>query len=168
MCADRAPAYNAGAQTSSPSARYRMSKSFTPFHMAFPVRALAPARHFYAETLGCAVGRESERWIDFNFYGHQISAHLADESDATPAHNEVDGEQIPVRHFGVVLPWADWEALVSRLRACGQAFLIEPGVRFAGQIGEQGTFFLRDPSGNCLEFKAFRDPAGLFARDDRA
>src|SRR5688500_14066874 len=99
-----------------------------PFHLAFPVRALEPARSFYTQTLGCSVGRESSRWIDFNFFGHQISAHLIDEEDAAPAHNEVDGQQIPVRHFGVVLAWQDWESLAERLRSCGEPFLIQPSI----------------------------------------
>jgi extradiol dioxygenase family protein len=135
--------------------------------LAFPVRALEPARKFYVDNLGCRVGRESERWIDFDFFGHQISAHLVDNEDkgvGTADHNEVDGKQIPVSHFGAVLDWNSWEHLAARLRSKGVEFLIEPGIRFAGQVGEQGTFFVRDPSGNCLEFKTFRDASQLFAR----
>ena len=131
-----------------------------PFHLAFPVRDLASTRAFYAGLLGCPVGRSSDRWIDFDFFGHQISAHLA-EGDAL-ATNEVDGDDVPVRHFGVVLPMAGWRALAERLRAAGAEFLIEPRVRFQGQIGEQATFFLQDPSGNALEFKAFADARRLF------
>ncbi|HVS17242.1 MAG TPA: VOC family protein [Planctomycetota bacterium] len=133
-----------------------------PFHLAFPVTDLARTRAFYADLLGCPVGRSSERWIDFDFYGHQISAHLVAES-AQAATNEVDGDDVPVRHFGAVLPWERWEALHRRLAAVGVAFRIAPRVRFAGEIGEQGTFFVLDPSGNALEFKTFRDPARLFA-----
>lgn len=134
-----------------------------PFHLAFPVNDLAAAREFYERLLGCAVGRESDRWIDFDFHGHQITAHRSDDA-AAPATNEVDGRQVPVRHFGLVLDWDDWHALAERLRAAGTSFLIEPHVRFEGQPGEQATLFVRDPSGNALEFKSFRDPSRLFAR----
>jgi hypothetical protein len=131
-----------------------------PFHLAFPVRDLASTRAFYADVLGCPVGRSAERWIDFDFFGHQISAHLAAlEDEAT---NEVDGDRVPVRHFGVVLSMERWQALAERLRARRVGFLIEPRLRFAGEAGEQATFFLRDPSGNAIEFKAFADPARLF------
>lgn len=135
-----------------------------PFHLAFPVTDLAQTRDFYEGVLGCAVGRHAPRWIDFNFFGHQISAHLSETADPGPC-NEVDGQQVPVRHFGAVLPWVEWEALAERLRGAGVSFLIEPATRFEGQTGEQGTFFIRDPSGNALEFKTFRDPAQLFAHD---
>ena len=134
-----------------------------PFHLAFPVRDIASTRRFYGETLGCRVGREAERWIDFDLFGHQISAHLAEGVDAV-ATNEVEDEQVPVRHFGVILTMPQWRALEARLRAAGVAFLIEPQVRFAGQVGEQATLFIRDPSGNALEFKAFADDASIFAR----
>ncbi|HEX6883410.1 MAG TPA: VOC family protein [Planctomycetota bacterium] len=133
-----------------------------PFHLAFPVRDVASTRAFYAGILGCPVGREAERWIDFDFFGHQLSAHVAGE-DAL-ATNEVDGDDVPVRHFGVVLTMERWRALAERLRAAGVEFLIEPRVRFAGEVGEQATLFVRDPSGNALEFKAFADAARLFAR----
>ncbi len=135
------------------------------FHLAFPVSDLRAARRFYVDVLGARVGRESDRWIDFDFFGHQITAHLSPPDDA-PSTNEVDGDQVPVRHFGVVLEWDAWQAWAERLRSNGVPFLIEPHVRFAGKVGEQATLFVRDPSGNALEFKAFRDPARLFARGD--
>lgn len=131
-----------------------------PFHLAFPVRDIESTRGFYAGLLGCPEGRSAERWIDFDFFGHQLSAHVADvDAHAT---NEVDGDNVPVRHFGVVLSMERWHALVGRLRAAGIAFLLEPRIRFAGEVGEQATFFVRDPSGNALEFKAFADAANLF------
>lgn len=133
------------------------------FHLAFPVRDLEEARRFYAGLLGCATGRESDRWIDFNFFGHQIVAHLAPaERDA--ATNPVDGEDVPVRHFGVILEWNQWQALADKLKESGVKFLIEPGIRFQGQVGEQATMFFKDPSGNALEFKAFRDVSTVFTR----
>ena len=136
--------------------------SLTPFHLAFPVDDLAAARAFYGGMLGCAEGRSSESWIDFDLYGHQIVAHLtARPRDA--AANPVDGHDVPVPHFGVVMPWDAWHALAARLEAAGIDFGIAPHIRFAGQVGEQATMFFRDPSGNALEFKAFRDPGQLFA-----
>lgn len=134
-----------------------------PFHLAFPVHDLAAARAFYGEVLGCREGRSSERWIDFDLGGHQIVAHLDDSLRALEASNPVDGHDVPVPHFGVVLTMADWRALAARLEAAGVAFGIEPHIRFAGQPGEQATMFFRDPSGNALEFKAFADDAMLFA-----
>jgi hypothetical protein len=135
-----------------------------PFHLAFPVDDLAAARRFYGELLGCAEGRSSDQWIDFDFHGHQLVAHLAPDELRAAATNPVDGHDVPVRHFGVVLDWQAWHALADRLRAAGVAFLIEPGIRFAGLAGEQATMFFRDPAGNALEFKAFKDPSQLFAR----
>jgi len=136
-----------------------------PFHLAFPVHDLAAARHFYGEVLGCAEGRSSAEWIDFNLFGHQIVAHLAPPRAAGDAHhNQVDGHGVPVPHFGVVLAWADFEPFAQRLRAKGVKFVIEPYIRFAGQVGEQATMFFRDPSGNALEFKAFQDRSQLFAK----
>jgi uncharacterized protein len=135
-----------------------------PFHLAFPVIDIETTRAFYAGLLGCAVGREDTRWIDFDFFGHQLSAHLVDEAPAPGPTNEVDGKAVPVRHFGAVLDWDAWHALAERLRAAGIGFLIEPHTRFPGQVGEQATLFIQDPSGNGLEFKAFRDPRRLFAR----
>ncbi len=133
------------------------------FHLAFPVRDLATTRSFYGDLLGCREGRSAKRWVDYDFFGHQISAHLVDADDATLATNEVDGDAVPVRHFGAVLPWDDWRALGQRLLDGGADVIIEPRVRFAGEIGEQGTFFVRDPSGNALEFKSFRDMNQVFA-----
>ncbi|MGH8496819.1 MAG: VOC family protein [Gammaproteobacteria bacterium] len=132
------------------------------FHLAFPVTDLEAARTFYCETLGCRVGRESGRWLDFDFFGHQITAHLTDLPDPA-AVNPVDGDQVPVRHFGVILAWDVWEALAERLRRRGAPFLIAPRIRFRGRPGEQATMFVTDPSGNALEFKSFRDPARIFA-----
>lgn len=134
------------------------------FHLAFPVHDLEAARGFYAGLLDCAVGRESDRWIDFDFYGHQITAHLCASDEQTPA-NAVDGDRVPVRHFGLILAREDWEALARKLTAAGTQFLIEPRVRFAGQPGEQATMFIRDPSGNALEFKSFDDDSAIFAAD---
>lgn len=135
-----------------------------PFHLAFPVTDLAATRAFYTELLGCGVGRESERWIDFDFLGHQITAHLVDAHRATAGTNLVDGKGVPIPHFGAVLAWDAWHALAERLRRAGVDFLIEPHVRFPGQAGEQATMFLRDPSGNHLEFKSFQDPDRTFQR----
>ncbi len=143
-----------------------MSATAPPFHLAFPVTDIKAARRFYVEVLGCSVGRESEHWIDFDFHGHQIVAHLVPVSALPEAfRNPVDGEAIPAFHFGVVLGWEAWQATVERLRASAVPFLVEPTIRFAGGAGEQATCFIRDPSGNALEFKAFRDPSMLFARD---
>jgi hypothetical protein len=137
-----------------------------PFHLAFPVHDLAAARAFYAGVLGCREGRSAETWIDFDLFGHQIVAHLhAGMEPGSPGHaNPVDGDEVPVPHFGVVLAWDQWEALAARLTGSGMAFVIEPHIRFAGRTGEQATMFFHDPSGNALEFKAFRDPDELFAR----
>ncbi len=134
-----------------------------PFHLAFPVDDLAAARRFYEGVLGCRVGRTDPTWIDFDFFGHQITAHLKPEEAGGAHTNAVDGDQVPVRHFGAILDWPDWEALGGRLRAAGISFLIEPHVRFKGEVGEQGTLFVKDPAGNALEFKSFRDKALIFA-----
>jgi extradiol dioxygenase family protein len=139
--------------------------ALAPFHLAFPVTDLEATRRFYSTVLGCPVGREAERWIDFDFFGHQISAHLADRPMGAVATSSVDGHGVPVPHFGLVLSWEEWEILAGRLRASAVEFVIEPYVRFAGQVGEQATMFFRDPCGNFLEVKAFRDrTASLFAR----
>ena len=135
----------------------------SPFHLAFPVTSLADARAFYGELLGCPEGRSSDSWVDFDFRGHQIVAHLAPPEARAAAAHDVDGDQVPVRHFGLVLAMDEWRVLADRLRAAGTKFVIEPHVRFAGQPGEQATMFLLDPSGNALEFKAFADRAQLFA-----
>ncbi len=134
-----------------------------PFHLAFPVTSLADARAFYGKLLGCREGRSSDSWVDFDFRGHQIVAHLAPQEVPAAAAHDVDGDQVPVRHFGLVLAMDEWHALADRLRAAGTKFVIEPHVRFVGQPGEQATMFLLDPSGNALEFKAFADRAQLFA-----
>ena len=136
--------------------------SIPPFHLAFPVDDLAKARAFYGGLLGCTEGRSSEEWIDFDFHGHQIVGHLAPDS-GDRASNPVDGHDVPVPHFGLVLPMADWRALADQLTTASVEFVIEPTVRFAGQPGEQATMFFRDPSGNALEMKAFADDAMLFA-----
>jgi extradiol dioxygenase family protein len=136
-----------------------------PFHLAVPVTDLAAARRFYGELLGCPEGRSSPDWVDFDFFGHQLVAHLDHGSGAAkPIYNPVDGKDVPVPHFGIVLEWEAWHRLAERLRAGGMQFGIEPGIRFAGQVGEQATMFFQDPSGNALEFKAFRDPSRLFAK----
>ena len=135
-----------------------------PFHLAFPVNDLAAAREFYGGLLGCAEGRSSDQWIDFDFYGHQVVAHLAPDELGKSATNAVDGHAVPVRHFGAVLEWQAWHDLADRLRAGGVAFLIEPGIRFVGQVGEQATMFFLDPSGNAIEVKAFADITRLFAK----
>ncbi len=140
--------------------------TLSPFHLAIPVHDLAAARRFYGEVFGCAEGRSSEHWVDFDFFGHQLVIH---EHPLTPsqeqAHtNAVDGHDVPVPHFGVVLDWEAWERLANRLRERGTRFVIEPYVRFQGEVGEQATMFLYDPCGNALEFKAFKDIGQLFAR----
>jgi uncharacterized protein len=134
-----------------------------PFHLAFPVHDLAASRAFYGEVLGCAEGRSSDAWIDFDLYGHQIVAHLSPRAgDATA--NPVDGHDVSVPHFGVVLTMDQWQALAARLEAAGTVFGISPHIRFAGQVGEQATMFFHDPGGNALEFKAFANDAMIFAR----
>jgi extradiol dioxygenase family protein len=134
------------------------------FHLAFPVRDLASTRDFFGGLLGCPEGRSAERWVDFDFFGHQISAHVMPAACRTSEAHDVDGDDVPVRHFGAVLEWEAWHALRDRLRKAGVVFRIEPHVRFQNEVGEQATMFLLDPSGNALEFKAFRDPKRLFAR----
>ena len=134
------------------------------FHLAFPVHDLGAARRFYGELLGCPEGRSSEAWVDFDFYGHQIVAHLAPAETGHRATSAVDGDDVPVRHFGAILSMDAWESLARRLEAAGTRFVIEPHVRFKGQAGEQATMFFLDPSGNALEFKAFGDRAQIFAK----
>ena len=138
--------------------------SMPPFHLAFPVKDIAGARAFYGGLLGCPEGRSAPDWVDFNFYGHQIVAHLAPDEAGHRSTSAVDGDQVPVRHFGVVLPMAEWERLSKRLVDAGTKFVIEPHVRFKGEAGEQATMFFLDPSGNALEFKAFSDIGRLFAK----
>ena len=134
-----------------------------PFHLAFPVHDLEAARGFYGRIMGCDEGRSSDHWIDFNFYGHQIVAHLDPSARAVTVHNPVDGHDVPVPHFGIVLTMKQWETLAARLKAAGVCFGIEPHIRFKGEIGEQATMFFYDPSGNALEFKAFAEDDQLFA-----
>ncbi|MCB0639634.1 MAG: VOC family protein [Lewinella sp.] len=138
-----------------------------PFHLAFPVTNLPATRAFYEGLLGCEVGRTAARWIDFNFFGHQISAHLVDGGMPQGPTNHVDGKDVPVQHFGAIVDLDTWHELADKLKAAGREFIIEPYVRFAGEIGEQATMFLLDPSGNALEFKAFKDPAMIFAKDEK-
>ena len=134
-----------------------------PFHLAFPVHDLAAARAFYGALMGCREGRSSDHWIDFDLYGHQIVAHLSGDARPALVTNPVDGHDVPVPHFGVVLTMADWQALADRLTDAGVSFGIAPHIRFKGQPGEQATMFFMDPSGNALEFKAFADDAMIFA-----
>jgi extradiol dioxygenase family protein len=135
-----------------------------PFHIAFPVDDLAAARAFYGATLACPEGRSSAEWIDFDFFGHQIVAHLSPNAPGKPHTNGVDGHAVPVPHFGVILSMEDWLALADRVRAAGIDFVIEPYIRFKGEVGEQATMFFYDPAGNALEFKAFADMSQLFAK----
>jgi len=135
-----------------------------PFHLAFAVDDLAAARRFYGDTLGCSEGRSSDQWVDFNFHGHQIVAHLARDAASRRASNPVDGEHVPVPHFGLVVPMSEWKALARRLEEAGTEFVIPPTLRFEGEPGEQATMFLVDPAGNALEFKAMADPSKLFAK----
>lgn len=134
-----------------------------PFHLAFPVKDLVKTREFYEGLLGCEVGRTAERWIDFNFFGHQISAHLTEAEIQEPPANPVDGKQVPIKHFGAILTIEQWDALAEKLKAYGIDFIIEPYVRFKGEVGEQATMFFLDPNGNALEFKAFKDFDQIFA-----
>lgn len=134
-----------------------------PFHLAVFVHDLAKAREFYSGLLGCTEGRSSETWVDFNLFGHQFVVHLNAQLDPDNSSSEVDGHDVPIPHFGVVLEWEDWQHLAARLKTHNQDFLIEPYIRFEGQVGEQATMFFLDPSGNALEFKSFRDPAKMFA-----
>ena len=133
------------------------------FHLAFPVHDLGQAREFYGTVLGCLEGRSAEDWVDFDLYGHQIVAHLAPDHPRAATTNEVDGDHVPVPHFGLLLTPADWQTLAHRVAAAGVAFVIEPHTRFAGEVGEQSTMFFYDPSGNALEFKAFADESRIFA-----
>ncbi len=135
-----------------------------PFHLAFPVHDLEAARAFYGGLLGCPEGRSSAEWIDYDFFGHQIVAHLAPDMEPRRHGNEVDGHHVPVPHFGAVLPMDEWRKLADRLRAGPTEFVVEPHIRFEGQPGEQATMFFLDPSGNAIEIKSMADPAKLFAK----
>ena len=139
--------------------------SLSPFHLAFPVDDLAAARQFYGGLLGCPEGRSADEWVDFDLFGHQIVAHLAPQQLRPRTTNPVDGDDVPVPHFGVILPMAEWKALAERLEQAGTVFVISPTIRFEGQAGEQATMFFLDPAGNALEFKAMADPAKLFAKN---
>jgi extradiol dioxygenase family protein len=138
--------------------------SLPRFHLAFPVTDLEAARKFYVEALGCRIGRESERWIDFDFFGHQLTAHLSSARPQPVEANPVDGKDVPLRHFGIILDWDAWHALADTLKRADVTFVIEPYIRFRGEVGEQATMFIRDPSGNHLEFKSFKDMNSVFAR----
>lgn len=141
----------------------KSTSNVQPFHLAIPVDDLEAAREFYGELLGCPEGRSADQWADFDLYGHQLVVHFAEGAGQARVHaNPVDGHNVPIPHFGVVLQWQAWEQLANKLRAHGMDFVIEPYVRFEGQVGEQATMFFQDPSGNALEFKAFRNPAQLF------
>lgn len=138
-------------------------ENLTPFHLAVPVDDLASARAFYGTLLGCPEGRSSETWVDFDFFGHQFVVHLGTPV-GRPDHSGVDGDAVPSFHYGCVLKWEDWESLAERLKKANTRFVIEPKIRFKGEVGEQATMFFKDPAGNALEFKAFKDPSQLFAR----
>ncbi|NRB64066.1 MAG: VOC family protein [Saprospiraceae bacterium] len=134
-----------------------------PFHLAFPVTDLAQTRKFYEELLGCTIGRTSDRWMDFDFWGNQLSAHLTEGGDSKAPTNHVDGKDVPVKHFGAILNMEEWETLAAKLKQHGIDFIIEPYIRFQGEPGEQATMFFLDPSGNAIEFKAFRNFEQIFA-----
>lgn len=136
----------------------------SPFHLAFPVTDLEETLAFYTDLLGCTTGRRSDHWIDFNFWGHQVVAHLSPDEAGRSGSNEVDGHAVPAKHFGVILEWDEWEELADRLKKERIEFIIEPYVRFKGKAGEQATMFFLDPSGNALEFKTFRDKSQIFAK----
>lgn len=135
-----------------------------PFHLAIPTSNLESTRKFYGNLLGCGIGREADKWIDFNFFGHQLSIHLNPEETTQVSANVVDGKKVPVRHFGIVLPWDEWHRLSEHLQKNNIEFVIEPYIRFKGEVGEQATMFFLDPSDNALEFKSFKDMSQLFAR----
>jgi extradiol dioxygenase family protein len=135
-----------------------------PFHLAIPVTDLRAAEAFYCGLLGCGTGRTASRWTDLDFFGHQVTLHLVEDDAMTVQANPVDGDRVPARHFGVILPMDEWRTLAARLERAGCEFLIAPRTRFRGEVGEQATMFVRDPSGNALEFKSFADPSRVFAR----
>ncbi len=139
-----------------------MAEALRPFHLAIPVSDLEASRQFYVNVLGCSIGRSAKQWIDFDFFGHQLSAHLKPDALVDIPANEVDGEQVPVRHFGIILDWDHWQVLSDELKERKINFIIEPTIRFANQPGEQATMFIEDPSGNILEFKAFKKDSMIF------
>jgi hypothetical protein len=145
-------------ESSSPLEEFRGRPSF---HLAFPVRDLEATRSFYVDVLGCSVGRSADAWIDLNFFGYQITAHQIIDDDIRLTNN-VDEHDIPIPHFGLIMDWEDWHRAVDHMSYIGVSFRVEPHVRFKGKVGEQATFFLEDPSGNCLEFKAFKEPGDIF------
>ena len=136
----------------------------SPFHLAIPVKEITTTRTFYRDIIGCEEGRSSDHWVDFNFYGHQLVIHISENCNADQSTNAVDGHDVPVPHFGIVLPYGEWEALAKRIQDANIPFIIEPYIRFEGEAGEQATMFFQDPSGNYLEFKAFKDLGQLFAK----
>ncbi|MEL6368690.1 MAG: VOC family protein [Pseudomonadota bacterium] len=141
-----------------------MSQSaIRPFHLALPVTDLDQTRRFYTELMRCPIGREASRWLDLDFFGHQVTLHRVDTIETSDGHNDVDADHVPARHFGVILKPSDWRELADRMVAAGVQFIIEPKIRFEGQVGEQATMFFRDPSGNALEFKSFANDADIFA-----
>lgn len=137
---------------------------FKPFHLAFPIRDIAETRAFYGDLLGCEIGRSTDKWIDFNFFGHQLSAHIKPEELANANTNIVDGKNVPVRHFGAILPWGEWHELADKLKSNRIEFVIDPYIRFQGEVGEQATMFFLDPCGNAIEFKSFQDETQIFAK----
>ena len=136
----------------------------TPFHLAFPVKNISSTKKFYRDVLGCKIGREDKKWVDFNYFGHQLSAHLRPDELKNTKKNAVDGKNVPVRHFGAILDWEDWHTLSAKLKKINTEFVIEPYIRFKGEVGEQATMFFLDPSGNALEFKSFKDPSQVFVK----
>ena len=135
-----------------------------PFHLAFPINDIEETKSFYKKHFNCEIGREDKRWVDFDFYGHQLSAHLRPEELKNTKKNSVDGKDVPVRHFGVILEWETWHQLSSKLKENDIDFIIDPYIRFKGEVGEQATMFFLDPSGNALEFKSFKDSSQVFAK----
>ena len=135
-----------------------------PFHLAFPIKDIEITKSFYSNFLGCEIGREDKKWVDFNFFGHQLSAHVKPDELKLAKKNAVDGKDVPVRHFGVVLGWDEWHDLSKKLKKLKVKFIIDPYIRFKGEVGEQATMFFLDPSGNALEFKSFKDSSQIFAK----
>ena len=143
----------------------RFNKNLRPFHLAFPVKNILETRSWYIKYLNCTIGRESSKWIDFNFFGHQISAHLSSENKDNVETNIVDNKKVPIRHFGIILRWDDWNNLATDLKNKSIQFILEPQIRFKGKTGEQATFFIKDPSENFLEFKSFKNDTSIFIKE---